>query len=658
MSQKNKNTINNSKKVQPAPKPSFVTSAPVKEKKQSKFSTISKKEGIVTTILALVVFVVLAFYELVVNNSDTLFMAQGRSLFTDNCQFFKALCTSPGCVIAWLGCYLTQYFYYPNIGSAILIAIWCVTYFVTKKAFKLNNNWSFLAILPISCLLVSIIDNGYWLYYIKQPGYWFRESLGFLFTVSCVYLCTCFKKNLVLKCVLVTLIAAFGYYAFGYYALLAILYVGIIEWLNTNFSVMQKSILTILVMILLIAVPMITCNLFFTEIRAEEALYGGFPQFNMDKYHSVLCETPFYILCVVPLLLIFVSALQEKKAISGLSAYIYRFAFIVILLGVSYVVDSKNFDNYNYHAEFRMYRATDECRWDDVLEESANYQTDPTREMVILNHIALLNKGNMGTDMFKYNNFGEPPYVIDSLSVHMVQTAGPIIYYNHAKTNYAIRWCIENSVEYGYSFNETKILIRSALVNGEWDVARKYINILKHSKYYKEWAEKYEPILKNHLLIKKYPEFDNIIELYNNMGSVLDGDNGLCEMYILNYFANTLNKDSNLLGELTLNYALLQKDIQLFWPRFFLYAQKHKGQEMPIHYQEAAYLYGNLEHQVDISHMPFNKDVIERYASFQQVSQQYLQQGMQAQQVGELMKSQFGNTFYWFYFFCRDVKSY
>ena len=143
------------------------------------------------------------------------------------------------------------------------------------------------------------------------------------------------------------------------------------------------------------------------------------------------------------------------------------------------------------------------------------------------------------------------------------------------------------------------------------------------------------------------------------MGSVLDGDNGLCEMYLLNYFSNTMNKDCKLLQELTLNYALVQKNIQLFWPRFFLYAQLHQNQSMPIHYQEAAYLYGHLEpNNVNIKQMPFDKIVAERYNGFQQLSQSLLATGMNTKDVGEAMKSSYGDTFYWFYFFCRDIHSY
>jgi len=248
----------------------------------------------------------------------------------------------------------------------------------------------------------------------------------------------------------------------------------------------------------------------------------------------------------------------------------------------------------------------------------------------------------------------------------MVQTAAPLIYLHHGKTNWALRWCIENSVEYDYSFNNLKILAVCSLIHGEMKAARKYLDILSNTLFYRDWAERYLPITEKPSLMqggnlkRNYPEFANIIELRNHMGTTLDGDNGLCEMYIINYFSNTMNKDSKYLQEITLDYAIIQKDIQLFWPHFMLYAQLNQDKEMPIHYQEAAYLYGKLEPQtMNTSRMPFDKErIVERYERFNQMSQSLLQAKMSVPQVGEAMKASFGDTFWWFYFFCRDVHSY
>lgn len=703
MAKNNKNTFNNEKKVVFKAKPSFVSAPPAKEVKKRESTPISNKELLITTIISLVLFVALAAYELIVNNSDTLFMAQGRNLVNNGSELFSELSKAPGSLAAWLGCYFTQFFYYPALGSSILIAFWCLLFFLIKKAYRLSNLWSVVIIIPLALLLISIIHNGYWIYYLKQPGYWFRETFGFIYTASSVWAVSRLSKSTrsyISKSVASIILISVGYYYFGYYALLAGVCILANEWCNTKKeNITGTVILSAAVAITILFIPHILYTNIFTEIRSDKIFIAGLPLFQQDGFTDTLHSYPFIATSLILVALPFLNFVKEESLLKY--RLLCRFAILAILAGIAYFVDSKDFKDYNYHAELRMYDAVENQRWDEVLYESANYtqhsfeerksgkkDSHPTREMVIFTHIALMNEGKMGDQMFKFNNFGSSPYVSDTLydyrtklgadgktarvlddnkneildtlclRVHMVQTAGSLIYYNHAKTNFASRWCIENSVEFGYTFNDTKILVRCALVNGEWEVAKKYLDILKKSIYYKDWAEKYEPIIKNPKLITKYQEFQNILELYNHMGTTLDGDQGLCEMYLLNYFGNTMNKDSKLLQELTLNYAMINKDIQLFWPRFFLYAQLHKGEDMPIHYQEAAYLYGNLEKTVDISAMPFSDQVKQRYASFQQVSQSYLQQGMSQDDVRDLMEPMFGDTFYWFYFFCRNVKSY
>lgn len=703
MAKNNKYNYNNTKKAQEKGKPSFVTAAPSKEKKEKKQMFVTKTELMVTTIISLLLFVGLAAYELICNNSDTLFMAQSRSMFTFGSQFFEEMTKAPGSLAAWLGCYFTQFFYHPTLGASMLIGFWCLLFFLIKKAYRLSNAWSVVILIPLALLLISIIHNGYWIYYLKQPGYWFRETFSFIYTVCSVWAVSrlgAMKRGVIAQSLLSVILIAVGYYYFGYYALLAGVCIIVNEWCDVKRkNYMEKGITSGVVAISAFVTPSFYCNYIFTEMRSDSRFLASFPIFQQDGFTDTMHSYPFIAVSLILIALPIINLIREEYITAN--KWAYRVAVIAVLAGMIWFVDKKDFKDYNYHAELRMYDAVDNQRWDEVLDESAKYtqysyeqrqagnkDAHPTREMVIFTHLALLNEGKMGNEMFKFNNFSSNPYVPDTtiekrtklgangkqevvlddngnavmdtlcLRVHMVQTAGSLIYYNHAKTNFAYRWCIENSVEFGYTFDDTKLLARCALVSGEWDVAKKYLDILKQSIYYKDWAEKYYPILKNHALIKKFHEFDNILELYNHMGTTLDGDQGLCEMYLLNYFANTMNKDSKLLQELTLNYAMINKDIQLFWPRFFLYAQLHRNEDMPVHYQEAAYLYGNLERAVDISGMPFSDTVKQRYASFQQISQSYLQQRMTQEQVRDLMESTFGDTFYWFYFFCRDVKSY
>jgi len=604
-------------------------------------------------------------YYLIVRNSDMLFMAQSRQLWYGSDVYWQDCMKLPGGLLAWTGSYLTQFLYHPALGSTMLIALWILLFFLIKRAFRLTGRLSVLAFLPVMCLLASEIDLGYWIYYIKLPGYYFRETLGFIAATLLVWLAGWAGDRGggagKWYAVGMSLLTALCYPLFGAFALLALLVQavkGACRWRADK----ARSLYAAGSALALLAVTPIAFYQCYPELPMYDAWVVSFPLFRAEDLVSMPPMMPFLVAAACYLVY---ALLPEGLRIGEKRLTAYALNAGLLLLAVL-GVEMSDFDDSNYHSETRMYRAVDEQRWDDVLMEAAKAPGDVTRQMVMLRNIALFNKGTAGQQMFHYNNMGEPPVTRDSLHVHLVQTAAPMIYLHHGKTNFALRWCIENSVEYDYCFSNLKLLAVCSLIHGEMGAARKYLDILSNTLYYKDWAEHYQPITENPSLLKgknlgqHYPELANIIELRNHMGTTLDGDNGLCEMYIINYFSNTMNRDSKYLQEITLDYAIIQKDIQLFWPHFLLYATLNQDKEMPIHYQEAAYLYGKLEPQtMDTSHMPFDqKRIVERYASFNQVSQSLIQAKMNTRQVGEAMKASFGDTFWWFYFFCRDVHSY
>ena len=613
-------------------------------------------------------FILFAAHYLIAENSDTLFMAQSRSLFYNSGIHFKECMQLPAGLLSFTGGFLTQFFYFPALGAAILIFLWIAIALITKKAFNIRNLLMPLTLVAPFMLLISVIDLGYWLYYIKFIGYFFVPTLGLLLVVSWAAL-RLPKKGLW------TVILALTYPFFGIYSLISMAITGLqgVKGKNGNdekiHSLQGKWYLINVAFPFVLA--FITPILWFraySELAIENAWISGFPIFEAEEASSWILSMPF----IIAIVWLFILAIPKPAKWTNLVAdklssnRLSLLCSTIIFVALAFITHKANFDNYNYHAEMRMYNAAEDYDWDKILLESAKLPGDATREMVILKNIALFNKGTVGTQFFHYNNMGEKPYVRDSLKVHMVQTAAPLLYMFHGKVNFSTRWCIENSVEYGYSYNNLRILAICALVNEEYKLARKYLDILSNTLFQKKWAEHYMPatsktyMLNQNNIQKYYPELANIIDLQRHMGSVLDGDNGIPEMYLINYFSRSLNKDSKYFQEMTLVYALVQKDIQLFWPRFIQYAYLNSDKTMPIHYQEAAYLYGKLEPQsMDISRMPFDQQqIVARYERFNQTAQSLLNSGLDTKQVGETMKAAYGDTFWWFYFFCRDITSY
>ena len=602
--------------------------------------------------MSIIIFALWAAYMLVVRNSDYLYTASEHTLWLADRSFFDMMTVKPGGLITWTASLLTQFFHHPALGSAILIAIWAATYVLTLRAFRLSRHWHWLALLPIGLMLCSETCIGYWLYYIKMPGYWFASSLGLLVSVAAIAIHTRLSLSAPrwasIAWLLLWMVA--GYIVSGWWALASVAIMAIMA--------RTRGLSLIAAAIAIAAVPVIAYQ-HYTQMRIEDAWTVGFPMFQIDKYISWKPMMPFVITPCLLIVMAVAKRLFGHKPLVSKPQLLSAAGAVCALAAIVSVTLYTDFDNPNYHTEMRMYRAADEGRWTDVLQEAHNNPTAPTREIVMLKNLALIYQGNIGDYMFKYDNMSIPPYTYDSLAVRMVQTNAPLVYMYYARLNFATRWCIENGVEGGFNPDEYKVLTRCALIAGEIDLASKYINILKKTIYHREWASHYEPMLADTTLIRTSGEFDNQREYYAHYRSMLDGDEGLVEMYLLQYFSQTQNKDSRLLQETTLVYALQSKDIQLFWPRFFLYAHLHPNQPMPIHYQEAAYLYGNLEHEVDISGMPFDDVKIrQRYASFNQMSQSLITQGKSVEEVGQIMKPAYGDTFWWFYFFCRGINSY
>ena len=77
---------------------------------------------------------------------------------------------------------------------------------------------------------------------------------------------------------------------------------------------------------------------------------------------------------------------------------------------------------------------------------------------------------------------------------------------------------------------------------------------------------------------------------------------------------------------------------------------------LPRIYQEAAYLFANMQQLDLVNRIPFDESVKQSYQAFMSQMSQY--QGLPAGQVHRALYPQFGNTYYYEYFFLKDITYY
>ena len=578
---------------------------------------------------------------------EFLFRVQELSLWLPTKVYFDERMLVPGGLMAYIACFLTQFFYYPMLGSLIYVVLLLVVQWLTMRVFQISARHALLALIPGVLIVCCSMEVGYWIFQIKTQGYFFSMLVGFLFTLSSIFFYQVVKGWW--RYLVVLVIAAAGYPLFGFYALLALIGVAVGALCEAKEG---RSVVVLLCVAFAVAAPILYYSV-YEQTRFANMFTIGMPAFEFSK-RDLFTWIPYILLYLFPLVMPFVPLKRGEEAVIKKAFLIEGsgVAVFVVVLGLVFWYRDPNF-----RAEIKMNHAMERLEWRKALDIAKAQKQTPTRLIVLNKNLALLKLGKAGDEMFRYLDGGEPPK--SPLQIRLMQVGGKMLYYHYGRMNFCYRWCLEDAVEYGWKVDYLKYMVRTSLISGEPELAKKYIRTLKKTIFYRGWAERYEKIADNPELIVKDREMATILPLYQYRDQ-LDGDNSLVEIYLLNYFAHTyMDYSTPMFDEAGLMCALTLKDIPTFWNNFFRYANSHKEGRMPTHYQEAALLYGNLEKNVDISKMPFDKKVDARFKDFMRFAQKHAVENIERDpEVKKLFYERFGDTFWYFYFFIRDVKSY
>ena len=595
-------------------------------------SKISHIERVVPAVVFAVIsgIILLGFYQ------DLLHAIHLRTPFIDGALFFGELSKEPFGIMRWVGCWLSQLCYYPVIGAITLIIIWTLCYFLGLKASGLPLRWSALLMLPLSCLLLGIVGIGYWVYIIKEFGLFFSQSVAFLLMLSVL----CVVKEYVLQ----------RKYPSFIVLLLAILLYPVVGWFSFLFvccalpALIRTNGMEALVILLAILSPTIYKYILFDGTSNEMLWRAGFPLFDDQAVFHIRQSVPYILLAIFTLGIFVLSAFGEKqnescKSTTKRGIYVYSVVTLIVSAIVYLDVWQFMFKDYNYLAEMRMVRYALDDNWQKVVVESQQ-TTRPSRAMVVLKNIALMNTGELGDRSFQLSNDGRDIKNPDSLMVNSMQIAAPIIYYNFGKIVFATRWATEFAVTYGYSPFVLMNLCRTALAKGETKAAERYLALLHGHLFYGDWQPKpVSPLVK---------------ELDNAFGDVLDSDGNNAENYLINIFSNSSESRWATVREIALFHAMLTGEPSLFWPCFIAFAEVDPNQLLPLHYQEA-YCCFMERYPVE---MPFKVKIqdstVQNYVSYRRQYQALKDAGYDNETIGEALRSKWSGTYWWHTNFGRN----
>ena len=575
----------------------------------------SKKLTTIILYVSLLTFILFAVYLLYLNK-EVLYTANDRSEFIYGSPFFHQLMSKPFGLMQYVGAWLTQLFYEPVVGAGVLLLIWVLIYIVGAKTFRLQGSASALMLLPVACLLTSVVDLGYWIYISTIRGYWFSQSVAYLIMLSLLWVArsTPRKWHLAWYVLGVCIYPVLGWFALLFVLCLAL--IGKLSWRE------------LLGGLLLLLTASIWHTQFYSYLRFDDVALAGFPRFVTPIDSAEHLSIPFILLGVVSILIPLCGKFLQRSLVPLLCA----------VAGICFAW-TQMFQDQNYMDEMRMVRYASDDNWKGVLAISEGNKK-PTTTMVFLKNIALMNEGGLFDRSFKLGNDAVNLTNPDSLHVSLLDIASPLVYYNYGMMNEAIRLNFENAIQAGFSPFYLKMLSRCALATGDQKLFERYTALLHHHPFLSNW--------------QPAPVTEKIKELQKCYPDELTGVEN-SESYIVNGISLWYESDSKVASEQALFYAMLRCDSRRFWPSLRNYVKLHLDETFPLHAQEAYILFMDKAPEEKRMMLPVEKGTYERYKQFWETLESKAKPGMTIDKVGVEMREEYGDTYWWYNIFGRKI---
>ena len=580
---------------------------------------------------------------LLCSESDYLARVEEQNLFLNTPLFFRQCMVVSGGFLSWAGAFLTQLLYKPAMGVAVLCLLWAVLVFLLQRTFRIPSRWMAVVLIPVTMLLLANVTLGYWIYYLKLRGFFFAATLGTLGAVALTWAYRVLPRGC--RTLFILLTVAGGYPLMGFYALLAAFLMAMVGWRLEQGGKVWATVDTLVALAAIAAVPLLCYRLWYHETPLVNVYWTALPIFHFKQEAFPAYDIP-YIVIVLSLIAMAIGYKGRRAAAETtqtMSLWVNRLLLPVLaaVLAVFWYKDG------NFHSEIAMRRMVDHLDWDGVLQVAKTSAGEPTRDMWMMKNLALTRKGTIGEEMYNYRNGAQAAKA--PFAVSLVHWDGKMLYYHYGIPNYCYRWCMEDGVEYGWRVEHLKLMAKCSLVNGELEAAQKYISLLKKTLFHRQWALHYEEYIHNPRLIIEDEEMQTILHMRSEE-NYLSGDMAQTERFLIEHLAGTESQDP-FLQEQALIAAMLVRDPNLFWLRFYQFTELHKGERVPTLYQQAACLFGGMSSQVDASRMPFDKEVVESCKAFMEDFKAHRDRGLELDQIKPLMKDRFQNTYYFDYFF-------
>jgi hypothetical protein len=559
--------------------------------------------------------------------------------------FFFPYLTYPGGISEYIATFLMQLFFYKGIGAIVILLTGWLISFLSLKIFRIFNQKEYVILLifiPFIAYL-SLFNNYYF------P---FSVSIKILIALTATWISINFVKDFFKSFVSFLILSLIVYYLAGSGAFIIFSSTSLI--LNLYLQKL-RSALTYLISatLFIVAMPYFAYKFIFC-ISPSHIYFSFLPDLvNFMSYRPTIF---YYIFCfclpVIVLFLFIFSIIHiqlpvnktikiDKKSFTIFKSIIFNRwvnigAGLLIIVFSSYfvLVKTRNVHKKNIVAcDYYCYTE----KWDDVIKlalSDSNYDY-----YINLNFNRSIDHTGHFTDLFFYypQLVGEVSLYPDYLYAGEALFSASDFYYDLGYISESRHWAYEALVYFPYSQRAMKSLVLSHLILGEYEGARKYLNILKTDMVSSDFVKRYEPLIddttlifKNHDLMQKRRLLPRENELSNLLSQRFDD--------LLD--ANPQNKRAY--EHLQIDY-MLNHQLNSFMKNLVLAKQYYRT--LPEIFEQAILVNCLVTKSAIPEYLNFNPSTIDRFNEFSRIL-------IQNKENINLAKSElfekFGNTYMYY----------
>lgn len=486
---------------------------------------------------------------------EALSYQEQNQLFLYTSSYFINDIKVAGGVADYLGEFLVQFYYIIWLGAIVLALVFTLlqlsVWWVIKRECKEAQLWHFiLSFLPSVILLGLMGDESIILSYVVAT------ILALL--VSLLPLPSKFFAN---SCVQVILVPSL-YWFIGPAAWIYICIISIRK---------PKMLWTAVYMVL---TQLLAYNTVLTQWPLEIVFFGL-------NYYRIPLMTPIEMV-TLPVLILILITVAKKYTIAKNRTGVIASTIILIL---SFASISQGYDKDKYALIRQDYLIRNE-QWQQIITDAEKYQPEVNFSSEAVN-LALAMTGQLANRMFTFYQSGTDALLMPMIRDNMSNLPTMEVFFRLGMVNESMRYAFdiqESILNARKSGRLTKRIVECCIINGKTEVARKHLNLLKQTLFYRSWAKDAEGYLGNDMWVNNHPVWGKIRTL-RYTDDFLYNYQEIDKMLGLLFINNNKNR-------MALEYFLCQLLLNGNTATFMQYlpaAQQYGGYSyMPVTFQDAA----------------------------------------------------------------------